>query len=88
MIIVIYLLFWGFRHKCKFGRLTVKGSSQHKVKNKEFHMIIKVMSKEKAIEIIDMALEGYRHGAECAFDRLKNMSSQPCLYFDLSLSGK
>lgn len=51
-------------------------------------MIIKVMSKEKAIEIIDMALEGYRHGAECAFDRLKNMSSQPCLYFDLSLSGK
>jgi hypothetical protein len=32
-------------------------------------MISKVMSKEKAIEILDMALEGYRHGAECALDR-------------------
>jgi hypothetical protein len=40
-------------------------------------MISKVMSREKAIEIIDMALEGYRHGAENALDRLKKRDLNP-----------
>jgi hypothetical protein len=40
-------------------------------------MISKVMSKEKAIEILDMALEGYRHGAENALDRLKKQELSP-----------
>jgi hypothetical protein len=36
-----------------------------------------MISKRKAIETLDMALEGYRHGAANALDRLKNRELNP-----------
>jgi hypothetical protein len=40
-------------------------------------MMRRVMSKEKAIEIIDMAMEGYRHKAEYTSNRLKKRELNP-----------
>jgi hypothetical protein len=36
-----------------------------------------MINRRKAIETIDMALEAYRHGAECTLNRLKKRELNP-----------